>query len=182
MPHPPRSCDSLDDDHMTAEVHRRKQQQNTTPTGTRPKTNVGLPYMQGTSEALTHVFKEHGVGTYHRPINTIRSILVHPKDKTPDAQKCGLVYQVECPECPLTYIGETGRTLATRMKDHLNLSNSLTAVGEHCAHEHHKITKDSVKVLAREDVWLKRKVREAIEIKIGQPAMNRDQGYELPLR
>ena len=35
-------------------------------------------------------------------------------------------------------------------------------------------------MLAREDVWLKRKVREAIEIKIGQPAMNRDQGYELP--
>ena len=66
------------------------------------------------------------------------------------------------------------------MKDHLNLSNPLTAVGEHCAHEHHKITKDSVKVLAREDIWLKRKVREAIEIKIGQPAMNRDHGYELP--
>ncbi len=58
--------------------------------------------------------------------------------------------------------------------------NPLTAVGEHCAHEHHKITKDTVKVLAREDIWLKRKVREAIKIKIGQPAMNRDQGYELP--
>ena len=66
------------------------------------------------------------------------------------------------------------------MKDHLNLRNPLTPVGEHCAHEHHKITKDSVKVLAREDVWLKRKVREAIEIKIGQPAMKRYQGYELP--
>ena len=107
-------------------------------------------------------------------------MLVHPKDKTPDAQKCGLVYQVEFPECSLTYIGETGRMLATRMKDHLNLRNPLTAVGEHCAHEHHTITKDSVRVLAREDGWLKRKVREAIEIKIGQPAMNRDQGYELP--
>ena len=70
--------------------------------------------------------------------------------------------------------------LATRMKDHLNLRNPLTAVGEHCAHEHHTITKDSVRVLAREDGWLKRKVREAIKIKIGQPAMNRDQGYELP--
>ena len=23
MPHPPRSCDSLDDDHMTAEVNRK---------------------------------------------------------------------------------------------------------------------------------------------------------------
>ena len=93
-------------------VPRPKPQQSTTPTGTRPKTNVGLPYIQGNSEALT-------------------------QDKTPDAQKCGLIYQVECPECPLTYIGETGRTLATRMKDHLNLRNPLTAVAEHCAHEQH---------------------------------------------
>ena len=37
--------------------------------------NVGLPYMQGTSEELSRVFKAHVVGTYHRPINTIRSIL-----------------------------------------------------------------------------------------------------------
>ena len=53
-------------------------------------------------------------------------------------------------------------------------------MGEHCAHKHHKITKDSVKVLAREDVWFKRKVREAIKIKIGQPAMKRDEGDKLP--
>ena len=65
------------------------------------------------------------------------------------------------------------------MKDHLNLRNPLTAVGEHCPHEHHNITKDSVRLLAREDIWLKRKVREAIKIKVGQPVMNRDQGYEL---
>ena len=54
---------------------------------------------------------------------------------------------------PPTYIGETGRTLATRMKDHLNLRNPLTAVAEHCAHKHHKITKDSVEVVAREDIY-----------------------------
>ena len=118
--------------------------------------------------------------TYHRPINTILSIMVHPKDKTPDAQKCGLVYQVECPECPRTYIGEICRTPATRTNDHPNLRNPLPAGGEQCAHDHHKITKDSVNVLAGEYIWLKRKVREAIKIKIGQPAMNRDQGYELP--
>ena len=75
----------------------------------------------------SHVCSKHmewalTIGTL---INTIRSILAYPKEKTPDAQKCGLVYQVEYPECPLTLIGETGRTLATRMKDHLNLRNSL---------------------------------------------------------
>ena len=43
-------------------VPKPKQQQSTTPTGTRPKTNVGLPYMQGTSEALTRVFKALTIG------------------------------------------------------------------------------------------------------------------------
>ena len=38
-------------------------------------------------------------------------------------------------------------------------------MGEHCVHEHHKITKNSVKVLTREDIWLKRKVSEAIQIR-----------------
>ena len=68
------------------------------------------------------------------------------------------------------------------MKCHLdlNLKNPLTAMGEHCAHEHHRITKDSLRILAGEETGLKRKVREAIKIKIGQPAMNCDQGYELP--
>ena len=46
-------------------VPRPKQQQSTIPIRTRPKTNVGLPYMQGTSEALKRVFKAHVVGTYH---------------------------------------------------------------------------------------------------------------------
>ena len=66
-----------------------------------------------------------------------------------------------------------------RSRDCLD-DDHMTHNNEHCAHEHHKITKDSIKVLAREDIWLKRKVREAIKIEIGQPAMNRDEGYELP--
>ena len=46
--------------------------------------------------------------------------------------------------CPFTYVGETDRNVATRMTYHLKLRNPLAAVGEHCAHEHHNITKDSV--------------------------------------
>ena len=48
-------------------VPKPKQQQSIT--STRPNINVGLPCMQGTSEALTSVFKAHEVGTYHRHIN-----------------------------------------------------------------------------------------------------------------
>ena len=37
-----------------------------------------------------------------------------------------------------------------------------------------------VQVLAREEGWFKRKIREAIEIKTLQPTINRDQGFDLP--
>ena len=56
------------------------------------------------------IFKSHGVGAYHKPSNTLLSILVHPKDKTPDHKKCGIVYEIQCPECPAQYVGETART------------------------------------------------------------------------
>ena len=103
----------------------------------------------------SHVCSKHmecalTIGTL---INTIRSILVYPKEKTLDAQKCGLVYQVECSECPLTYIDQTGRTLGTRMKDHTNLRNPLlNSCGRTLCAETLQITKDSVRVLDREEI------------------------------
>ena len=86
---------------------------------------------------------------YHKPFNTLRSTLVHPKGKTPDHKKCGVVYEMQCPECPALYVGETARTLETRMNDHLKHS-PRTAVGDH----EHPIKMDDVKVRAREDnMW-----------------------------
>lgn len=55
------------------------------------------------------------------PINTIRSILVHPKDKTPDTNKCGVIYKFSCPECTDIYVGETSRSLGTRVTEHSRL-------------------------------------------------------------
>ena len=144
--------------------------------GNQARISVGLPYVRGTSDRLAKIFKEQGVGTYHKPFNTLRSILVHPKDKTPDPKKCGVIYQIQCPQCPEQYVGETGRTLETRMKEHLKLTSPRTAVGEH----EHPISEDNVKVIAREDHTFRRKIRESIEIRSRRPAINRDQGYELP--
>ena len=120
------------------------------------------------------------MGVYHCPINTIRSLLVHPKDKTPDLQKCGVVYQITFPQCQHLYVGETGRTLATRMKDHTTHSTQPTAVRDHCRGHGHVISKNNVEVLAREEGWFKRKVCEAIKIKNLQPSINQDQGFNLP--
>ena len=117
------------------------------------KVSMALPYIKGLSEKLTNIYRDHGVSTYHVPINTIRSILVHPKDKTPDTNKCGLAvsYQFSCPECSDTYVGETSRSLGTRFKEHSKVKAPFTAIGEHSINHNHQIKIDDVQVIARED-------------------------------
>jgi hypothetical protein len=42
------------------------------------------------------------------------------------------------------------------------------------------LTNDNNKIIAREDNYWPRKIRESIEIKIRKPDLNRDAGYHLP--
>ena len=89
---------------------------------------------------------------------------------------CGVVYEIQCLECPAQYVSETARTLETRMKDHLKQKSPGTAVGDH----ERPIKMDNVTVIAPEDNMWRRKICESIEIRTHRPAINRDQEYELP--
>ena len=142
--------------------------------------SVAIPYIRGLSEKLTHIFREHGVNTYHKPFNTLRSILVHPKDKTDTLEKCGVIYKITCPDCHQTYIGETARQLNTRLKEHTKMKAPLTAVGEHCVNHQHRVTKENIEIIGNEPNYWRRKIRESVEIRLAHPDMNRDEGYDLP--
>jgi hypothetical protein len=54
----------------------------------------------------------------HKPTVTLRNTLTKVKDPTDTKTWIGTVYKVTCAECPATYIGETGRTLDSRIKEH----------------------------------------------------------------
>ena len=63
---------------------------------------------------LSRGFRVHDISTYCKPYNTLRSILVHPKDRTPTEKKTGvflLVYDITCNGC------ETARTLEGRLDE-----------------------------------------------------------------
>ena len=98
--------------------------------GPRPKSiNIGLPYIRGTSETLQRIFKNHGVSVYHQPSNNLRNVLTKVKDKTEHLKNCDVIYHIKCNDCHHDYIGETGRQLDTRIKEHITRSSS--AIYEH---------------------------------------------------
>ena len=142
-----------------------KNRENNTTTSTTPETRkypVALPYIKGLSEQLQRIFKQHGVNIYHKPFNTLRSQLVNPKDKPDKLKKCGIIYCVKCDVCDAEYIGETARTLGIRYKEHTDGKHD-SAVQDHLNQSPgHKTTTENVSVLASEENWTARKIREAI--------------------
>jgi len=161
----------------------------------KPKGLVVLPYISGMSEALTRVFKKRGITTALKPHQTIRNILVHPKDKTDKDKTCGVVYKIPCANCNKVYIGETGRKLATRVKEHKDEVNKTTqgvttrtkrkestetmhksAMTDHAAKHNHVIDWDNTDIKDKEGDRTRRIVKEAIRIREEKNNMNRDEG------
>ena len=92
----------------TMQPRRNKANINTRETNIRQHAIV-LPYISKLSEQLARIFKSYDLPVYHKPINTPRCLLVHPKDKTGKAAKFGVVYHINCQY----YKGETARPLST---------------------------------------------------------------------
>ena len=62
----------------------------------------------------------YGVQVFFRGGNTIKNLLMAPKDKDPMMKKSGVIYSYKCGrvECDEEYIGESWRTFAERFKEH----------------------------------------------------------------
>jgi len=135
-----------------------------------------------------------------KPYQTLKNVLVHPKDKQnkEDITKC--VYKVPCANCDKTYVGETGRKFGVRLQEHRTEVEAKTtrtftrsqrvsslsehnksALTDHAAQENHMINWSKAMVIDREPVRFSRWIKEAVHIcKEGQHAMNRDEGsYQL---
>ena len=73
--------------------------------------------MKGVSEVLRHYLQQQGVRTVFKSDTTLRSHLVRPKDTLEPTKQDDVVYKIPC-ECGKVYIGETGRAMQDRMKEH----------------------------------------------------------------
>ena len=58
---------------------------------------VVIPYIKGLSEQYRHTLTKYRVRVFFKGTSTIKSLLMHPKDQIPDAQKTDIIYHWKCP-------------------------------------------------------------------------------------
>ena len=113
---------------------------------------------------------------YDRYCRMEASCVVCPYGNIGDCAKVGIVYQLECLSCSATYIGETGRPLAVRIKEHLagkRRSSGVTPLGRHRRDAHGGDDYEiKCTILAHEREIAARKILEAFWISSRNPALN----------
>ena len=118
--------------------------------------------------------------SYFKGGNTIKNLLVHPKDRDTILQKSGEIYRYKSSrvDCEEEYIEESGRTFAKRFREHMKAPSPM--------HKHHNITGhelslENFSIVGREDQSIPRAIKEAILIRVNDPSLNRNIGkYQLP--
>ncbi|KAL9973358.1 hypothetical protein ACROYT_G019801 [Oculina patagonica] len=150
---------------------------------TKFKSTAVLPYVKGLSEQLRRCLQQQCVRAVFKSETTLRSHLVRPKDAVDSTKQDGVVYRIPC-ECGKVYIGETGRPMQDRIKEHdrdIRLARTQTsAVAEHTNNTGHYPLWNEVKFIDRDQHWYKRRVKEAIHIRLHPNNINRDNGIEIP--
>lgn len=145
-----------------------------------PKATVVIPYVRHVSECIRRILAPLEIRTSFRPHHTLRHALVNLKDRIPLQQRAAVVYRIPCGTCSKVYVGQTGRTLDKRLKEHKRAltSGNLTqsAVAEHAAQESHTINWNEAQVVDVQPHYHQRCLLESWHIRTEASTMNRDEG------
>ena len=102
---------------------------------------ISLPYIKGTTDRISRILNKHNIKIAFTPPNTILNMVDSAKDPIDPRLHKG-VYIIPC-SCGKEYIGETGRSLNVRLKEHVvDLSHNRTdksALVEHAFSSSHYI-------------------------------------------
>lgn len=126
---------------------------------------VVLPYVKNISEPIARILRKHKIQCLHKPVKKICDILKLPKDQVDHDLYRGVVYKIPCDNCDRSYVGQTGNSFQSRVKQHqaaLRLLNpEKSALAEHAINEDHAINWNSAEILCQENNYHQRLFLEA---------------------
>jgi len=82
------------------------------------QSKVVSPYSADLGETLKRILERHRVRTISKPIVKLSTVLASGKDAVPATKRRGVVCEIPSWSCEHRYIGETKRSLSTRLKEH----------------------------------------------------------------
>ena len=127
--------------------HSPPPSQDTTP----PNAYVTIPYAKNTSKSIRRILAPLGIRTFFQSTNTLRQVLARPKDPVPKENRSEVIYQIPCSRCPQTYIGQTGRTLGQRLKEHQRAvrdrNTSTSALVDHVCNTGHPVEWNKAQII-----------------------------------
>ena len=120
-------------------------------TNTERKPTISLPYNDFCMNYVKPVFTSNNVRVVNSASNTIRKRLTRTRPCLPITDDAGPgVYMIKCGECEQCYVGETGRCLTTRLREHrdaVRLGRGRNAVYNHVFETNHAINWSESKLL-----------------------------------
>ena len=129
-----------------------------------------IPYEKGISENISRVCRKFNVQLVHTRNKSLNNMVKVKTSQNEDTENVsGVVYKVHCNDCEKCYIGETGRMVKTRMKEHKqdaeNKKENVSGLSQHIRQTKHKMKFNEVQILNRENNKEKRRFKEAVAIK-----------------
>ena len=143
------------------------------------KATIVIPYIPNTGEKFKKLCKKKGIQVHFKGTNTLRTALGNPKDKDPKNNQTGIIYCYQCPQinCPSAYIGESGRSLGERVKEHFK---APSPIHHHGTTTGHPMDPDQFNIVHKEVSSHSRTIKEAMFTCMQDPTLNRNLGqYQL---
>ena len=143
-------------------TNRRAQGRNTSQT--QKRCHIVLPYTKGLCESYKTIYSKYGVQVYFKGGNTLKNLLMFPKDKEEITQQSNIIYLYNYgrTECNDEHIGESARIFEERYRECLKAPSPIF---QHNNATGNTTSVENFKIIGREGHGMARTIKEAIYIK-----------------
>ncbi|XP_018376461.1 PREDICTED: uncharacterized protein LOC108769774 [Trachymyrmex cornetzi] len=135
-----------------------------------------VPYINNITNRFKNVVKDLNVKLSFFSLNKLNCFIKAQKDQVSSLLKRNVVYKISCSDCDVSYVGQTKRTLATRVKEHKNdikkRDGNLSVISEHRLSSNHEFNWEDVEILDSERWLYKRRISEMLHIKLQNNGIN----------